>query len=86
MKNLQELVMSLSPEFRRTIEDGYIIPFFIRDGFVCMQTFPGIKYLGSMVKKEARPCATLQANIIRITLPHDIKGYAIVSWKQLNDE
>lgn len=86
MTKLLELLMTLSEEIRKAVEDGYDLILFIRDGCVYCETHPGIQYFIAQVEKNPRPCSVIQGNIYRIDLPDGLKGFAFVSWKQFNDE
>ncbi len=86
MKSLLEILMTVSVELRKAVEDGYDHVFFFQDGNVLSETLPELMNSIAQVAKQARPCAALQGNVYRIVLPGGIKGFAIVSWKQDNDE
>lgn len=86
MSSLLEILMDLSQELKKTVEEGYDQVFTFRDGNVMADSLPETMYSIAQVVKQVRPCVALQGNVYRIVLPGGMKGFAIVSWRQDNDE
>ena len=80
------ILISVSDELRKAVDDGYEHVFYFQDGNVLSETLPELMHTIAQVYKQPCPCLALQGNIYRIVLPSGMKGFAIVPWKQDNDE
>jgi len=71
-----------STEIAKAICDGYSIPFFFIEGFLCWNDR---KYLIKDVSKVICPCIESQRIIYRLNTPDGLRGYAVLEWDQQDE-
>jgi hypothetical protein len=73
-------------ELEKARKDGYLHDFVFADGHVFYVAHPEKKYAIAIAEKDPRPCLITETIVYRIELPDGLKGCAVESFVQGNDE